>query len=138
MSKMFNTKEQHTSQEGTIRIIISDMVKKGDSIVSYFPLTSKMVRSYCGHSLMPQYYNKFNFPIITTTKSQKYRSISLGASLVPLGLSYSTLSWIRSAFKEVSKVMRRYSLLTNIGLLVHKGSIVTSRTCIYSLIVLAK
>ena len=35
---------------------------------------------------------------------------SLGAPLGLLWLSYRTLKWIRSAFEEVSKVMRGYTL----------------------------
>lgn len=141
---MFNTKEQHISQEGTIRIIISDMVKKGDSIVSDFPLTSMMVRSFCGHSLMPQYYNKFNFPIITTTKSQKYRSISFGAPLVPLWLSYRLLKLICSVFldepngqaerEEGSKFLRRCTLFTNTGSLTRETDSFAPHAYIYKAI----
>lgn len=50
--------DQHISQEEIRRIIISDMVKKRNSIVPNFPLTSMKERGYYGLSLLPQYSNK--------------------------------------------------------------------------------
>ena len=107
MSSMFNTKEQHISQDETRRIIISDMVKKRNSIVPESSLTSMMVPGYCGLSLLPQ------FPF--------------GVPLVLLELSYRSLNWIRSAFEEGSKVMWRYTPLTNICALANETGLVAPR-----------
>ena len=45
-----------------------------------------------------------------------------------LWLSYGALKWIRSAFEEGLKVMRRYALLRNVGLLPCKAYFVAPRT----------
>ena len=47
--------EQFIPQEETRRIIISDVVKKEDSIVSYSALTSMKERGYYGLSFLSQY-----------------------------------------------------------------------------------
>ena len=47
--------------------------------------------------------------------------------LALLWLSYGALKWIRSAFEEGLKVMRRYTLLMNISLLVHEAGLVAQR-----------
>ena len=52
---MFNTKEQHTSQEETRQNIISDMVKKRNSIVPDFANASMMERGYYGFTFCPSY-----------------------------------------------------------------------------------
>lgn len=50
--------DQHILQEEVRRIIISDMVKKRNSIIPYPPLTSMKERGYYGLSLLSQYYNE--------------------------------------------------------------------------------
>ena len=51
-----------------------------------------------------------------------------GAPLVLLGSSYRAMMWIHSAFEEGSKVMRRYTLMTNISALAHEAGLVAPRT----------
>ena len=54
--------------------------------------------------------------------------LSFGFPLVFLWLSYRTLKWIRGAFEEGSKVMQRYTLLTDISPLPHKAYLLAPRT----------
>lgn len=56
---------------------------------------------------------------------------SFGIPLVLLGLSYRVLKWIRSAFEERSKVMRRNMLFTNIGSSAHKASLMASLSYVW-------
>jgi len=95
--------DQHISQDEIRRIIISDMVKKRNSIV---PVIGEDTIVY-----------------------------SYGVSFVILRFSYRMLKWIRCVFldepsghaecKEGMKVMRRYTLLTDIPL-THEISLVAS------------
>lgn len=87
--------DQYLPQEEVRRIIISDMVKKRNSIVPDPTFTSIKKRVYYGLSPLSQY--------------------SFGVPLVLLGLSHRALKWIRRTFEDGSKVMLKYTLLTNIG-----------------------
>ena len=55
-------------------------------------------------------------------------SSSFGVPLVLLWLSYRALTWIRSAFEEGSKVIRRYTLLTDISPLPYEADLIAQRT----------
>lgn len=55
-------------------------------------------------------------------------SSSFGVPLVLLWLSYKAMTWIRNAFEEGLKVMRKYSLFTNAGSLAHEACLLASLT----------
>ena len=56
---------------------------------------------------------------------------SFGVLLVLLGLSYRTLTWIRGAFGESSKVMWRYTLLRNRCPLAQEAGILATGTYVH-------
>lgn len=51
--------------------------------------------------------------------------------LLLLGLSYGLVRWIRCAFKDVLKAMRRYMPLTGISVLAHEAGFVIPRTHVH-------
>ena len=87
--------DQYIPQEEVRGILISDMVKKRNSIVLNSNLTSMKDRSHYELVLLPLY--------------------SFSSSLVLLWLSYSTLKWISGVFEKDSKVeVRKYMPLTDL------------------------
>ena len=101
---------QYVSQEEVRRIIISDMVKKRNSIVPNSALTSMKERGHCGLPFLPQSF--FDVP------------------LVLLWLSYGAFKLIQSAYKEGLMFMRGYMLLVTISLLPLEVCLVDPRTYI--------
>ena len=87
--------EQHIPQDEIRRIIISDMVKKRNSIVPDPTLTYMKGHGYYGLSFLSK--------------------LSYGIPFVSLWSSYVILKWIHSAFDKGSKVIWRYLPLTNIS-----------------------
>ena len=129
---MFNTKEQNISQEETRQNIINDMVKKRNSIVPEFSLTSMMVPGYCGISILSQF--PFGIPLVFLELSygrlKRIRSAFLDE---PSGRSVSGRLYLKGLKKaereEGSKIMRRYMLLTNIGSSDNEVCILAPRPC---------
>lgn len=55
---------------------------------------------------------------------------TFGIPLLLLWLSYRALKWIRCAFEEGSKVMRRFTLFMNISFLLHDAKLFAPRTSV--------
>ena len=128
---MFNTKEQHTSQEDTRQNIINDMVKKRNSIVPESSLISMMMRGYCGPSLLSQF--PFGVPLVFLELSyrplKRFRCAFLDESR---GRStFGRLQGKKAEREEGLKVLRKYTLLTNIGSLVREACLLAPRRYVH-------
>lgn len=77
-------------------------------------------------------YKRKHFPAASYQPCSNVVSLrlSFGVPLFLFWLSYKALKWIRSAFEEGAKVMRRYILLRNICPLAHETGLVALRTCV--------
>lgn len=112
--------EQHIPQEEIRRIIISDMVKKRSVFVK--PNADMLA------CMLRRAKRRMRSNSIVPVIGEDTIVFSLGVPLILHCFSYKTLKRIRSAFKEGSKVMRRYTRLTNISALAHEAEFVAIQT----------